>query len=194
MKESDFEFVGKTVKEIWFKEMEERNIFLKDEKIIAAIRGTIESGRIPFGGDRSTYSNISLGSSTATHVRDGLIGLTNKRVIFYMPKILNRYEFESYTLDQISSVQFTKGLVKGRIQITAFNDYKTIKWVDNEEGKTITTMIQKAVHDLKFEKDETHHIKSEKSDEDDALKALKLRYAKGEISNKKYEEMKKNLE
>ncbi len=192
MKNSDFKFVGKSVKEIWFKEMEERNIFLKDEKLIAAIKGTIESGIIPLRGDRSTFSGISLGQAAATHVRTGLIGLTNKRVIFYMPKILNRYEFESYTLDQISSVQFTKGLVQGRIQITAFNDYKTIKWVNNDEGKTITTMIQDAMHSLKFKKDEPEQ-KSKKSDGDDFLKVLKLRYAKGEITKKEFEKMKKVL-
>lgn len=191
MKKDDFDFVGKTVKEIWFKEMEEREVFLENEKIIAAIKGTIESGRIPLSGDRSTHTGIGLGGAVATQVRNGLIGLTNKRVVFYMPKILNRYEFESYDLDQISSIQFTKGLMNGRIQITAFNDYKTIKWVDNEEGKTITTMIQKAVHDLKFNKSEKNQEKE--SDEDDVLSTLKLRYAKGEINKKQYEKLKKEL-
>lgn len=192
MKDNDFKFVGKSVKKQWFKEMEERNIFLKDEKIIAAIKGGIESGIVPLRGDRSTYSGITLAQAAVTDVRNGLVGLTNKRVIFYMPKMLNRYEFESYTLDQISSVQFTKGLINSRIQITAFNDHKTIKWVNNEDGKTMTTMIQEAVHKLKFKKEE-HEKKVKKSDEDDVLKVLKLRYAKGEITKKEFEKLKKDL-
>lgn len=190
MKKDDFDFIGETIKENWFKEMEERNVFLQNERLIAAIRGTIESGRMPLSGDRSTYAGIGLGGSVATQVRDGLIGLTNKRVIFYMPKMLNRYEFESFDLDQISSIHFTKGLMNGRIQITAFNDYKTIKWVKNNEGKTVTTMIQKAVHDLKFKK---HEKPQKESDGDDVLKTLKLRYAKGEITKKQFEKLKKEL-
>lgn len=179
-----FEFIGKTVKENWFSEMSERNIFLKDEKIRAAIRGNIESPTIPFGGDRSTYGDMKL-----SHIRDGLIGLTNKRVIFYMPKILNRYEFESYILDQISSVQFTKGLIQGRMQITAFNDYKIIKHIDNEEGKKMTEMLQNTIHDLKFKKTDA---KNDSSD-DDILKTLKLRYARGEINRSQFEKLKKDL-
>lgn len=190
IKKMGFDFVGKTIETIWFKEMEKRQVFLENEKIIAAIKGTIESGIRPLSGDRSTFSNIGLLGAVATNARDGLIGLTNKRIIFYMPKILDRYEFESYDLDQISSIQFSKGLHWGRIQITAFNDHKTIKWVDNEEGKTITTMIQKAVHDLKFAK--TGKPQKESGD-DDVLKILKLRLAKGEITKEEFEDLKSTL-
>jgi hypothetical protein len=108
--------------------------------------------------------------------------------------MFNRYEFESYDLDQISSIQFTKGFFQGRIQITSFNDYKTIKWVDNNEGKNMTTMVQKAVHDLKQKKSENGESdKKQKSNEDDILNILKLRYSKGEITKKEYDELKKEL-
>lgn len=119
------------------------------------------------------------------------MGLTNRRVIFYMPKILNRYEFESYTIDQISSVQFTKGLHRGRIQVTAFNDYKIIKWISNEDGKRITEMIHNAVETIKgraLNKD-TREV----SKEENPLAVLKMRYARGEITKKKFDEMKKVL-
>ena len=185
-------FIGKTIKQNWFKEIQERDILLDHENLIAAIRGTIESGVVPLSGDRSTFANIGLTGTAATHVRDGLIGLTNKRVIFYMPKVFNRYEFESYDLDQISSIQFTKGMMKGRIQITAFNDHKTIKWINNMEGKKITEMIQKAVHALKFadKNTENNNLLSDKN----PLDILKLRFAKGEISKEEFDEMKSTLE
>lgn len=192
--EKSFNFIGKTIPKKWFREMEERKIFLAGEKIIAAIKGHIESGRIPLRGDRSTYSGISLTNAAITHVRNGLIGLTNQRVIFYMPKILGRYEFEYYDIDQISSIQFTKGLFSGRIQVTAFNDCKIIKHVKNDEAKTITEMIQKAVQKVKNRKHVVHLPKTKKPDEDDVLKILKLRYAKGEITKKQFEKMKKDLE
>lgn len=171
--------------------MEERKVFLDGEKLLAGIKGMIESPIMPLGGDRSTYSGIGFSKSVATHVRDGLMGLTNRRVIFYMPKILNRYEFESYTIDQISSVQFTKGLHRGRIQVTAFNDYKIIKWISNEDGKRITEMIHNAVETIKgraLNKD-TREV----SKEENPLAVLKMRYARGEITKKKFDEMKKVL-
>ena len=35
--------------------------------------------------------------------RSGLIELTNQRVIFYIPKMMNRYEFEAYKLKQVDA-------------------------------------------------------------------------------------------
>jgi len=185
----EIKLIGKGIKQKWFKEMEERNVFLDDEELIAVIGGAIESGIFPLSGDRSTFGSINLTGSTA-NVRDGLIGLTNKRVIFYMPKVLNRYEFESYDLDQISSIQFTKGMIQGRIQITAFNDHKIIKWVDNKDGKIITEMIQEAVHTIKYKDNK----KLESNSLENPLDILKIRFAKGEISKEEFEDMKSALE
>ncbi len=181
----EIQFIGKDIKKNWFKEMEEREIFLLDEKLIALIGGIIESRSIPLTGD-----DPSITKALGTNVREGLIGLTNKRVIFYMPKMLNRYEFESYTLEQISSIQFTKGMINGRIQVTAFNDSKVIKWVDNDGGKIITDMIQKATNIIKFKDQNTNHT----SQKDDPISILKIRYAKGEITREEFEQMKKELD
>ena len=42
--------------------------------------------------------------------------------------------------------------------------------------------------------DNTHKFNTQKSDEDDALKTLKMRYAKGDITKKQFDRMKKDLE
>ena len=193
MKISDKSYFGKSLKKNWLDEMKERQILLDNENIIAAIKGDIESPSLPLHGDRSNTRGIGL-LEPIVHVRTGVLGLTNKRVLFYMPKWLNRYEFESYDLDQISSIQFTKGLVSGRIQITAFNDYKIVKWVDNTEGKQITTMIQKSINALKYKESENSDSeKNNKPIEDDAMKVLKLRYVKGEITKEEYRDMRKMI-
>jgi len=174
-------FVGKNVKREWIKEIRER-VLSTDEKLLGVIRGAIESEWAPF------TSEVDKSRKGFVTPRKGVLGCTTHKIFFYMPKILGRYEVETAPLDQISSIQFTKGLLEGRIHITVFNDEKVIKWIDNEDGEIITKIIERECQRTK----EPGRIAESK--EEDPLKILKLRYAKGEITKEEYEEMKKVIE
>ena len=122
--------------------------------------------------------------------RSGLLGLTSQRVIFYMPKMMNRYEFEAYTIDQVDSITFTKGMRKGRIDISIVNNNNVIKHIDNDEGKTIVEMIQNAIQESKKQQGSTVITQEKQS----PLDALKMKFVNGEITAEEYEKMKKVLE
>ena len=119
----DGKFIGGSVSKKKLDEMLSRGVLIRGETLQAAIWGSIESNRTPLGGARSKHMEIGLATKAAgMDKRSGLLGLTNHRVIFYMPKMMNRYEFEAYKIKQIDSVQFTKGMRKGRIDIGTAND------------------------------------------------------------------------
>ncbi|MCD6088357.1 PH domain-containing protein [Candidatus Bathyarchaeota archaeon] len=179
-KKSKF-FIGKNVKEKWIREIQER-VISPDEELIAVIKGAIESEWAPLTPE------VDKSKKGFVMPRSGVLGCTTHKIFFYMPKILGRWEVETAPLDQISSIQFTKGLIEGRIHLTVFNDEKVIKWIDNEDGAIMTKIIEKECIKMKEMKKVT------RLKEEDPVKILKIRFAKGEISKEEYEEMKKILE
>jgi len=179
-------YIGTNVKPKWFKEIEERKILKSDEKMKGIIYGGIESS---WGwGDVETDKTRHSRSAIA---RTGALICTDQRLVFYMPKILGRWEIETASLDQISSVNYTKGLIQGRLHITVFNDEKVIKWVNNKDGKAMADIIDKLV-DLVKEKEK--FIYTQTSSSADPLKVLKLRFVQGEISEEEYLNKKKLIE
>ena len=67
--------------------------------------------------------------------------------------------------------------------VTVFNDEKVIKWVNNKDDAIIVKIIEEKLKRIK----ESKNYKSE----EDPLKILKLRLAKGEITKEEYEELKR---
>jgi len=172
-------FIGKGVKEEWIKEIK-RRVLSQNEELIGAIKGSIESEWAPL------TSEIDKSKKGFVVPRNGVLGCTTHKIFFYLPKILGRWESETAPLKQISSIQFTKGLLQGRIHLTVFNDEKVIKWVDNNEGIVITKIIENLCQ-------KEREVKGVVQKEEDPLRILKIRYAKGKISREEYESMKKIL-
>ena len=121
-------YIGKRVKQKTLKEAEQRLIHAKNEKIICAVRGAIE--------------HEFMGRST---VRNGLLIITTKRVIFYMPKLFGRYESEEYPLTKITSVQCTRGLLDDRLEIAVASDRKVIKWIPKGDGVRAAHIISNMI-------------------------------------------------
>ena len=187
----DIEYVGSSVKQDKLDKMIERNVLMQGEAIKAVIWGKIESSRIPLEGQRSKDMGVDLiVKATTLDRRSGLIGLTDKRVIFYMPKMMDRYEFEAYDIEQVDSVTFTKGMRRGRIDITIVNSNRVIKHINNDEGHTMVDYIQNAIHEIKKKQQSPTTVVTEQS----PLDALKMKFVNGEITTEEYEKMKSVLE
>jgi len=124
-------FLGKGLKMKNINEAKMR-VFNPNEELICAIKGGIETEIL----DRKT-------------VRKGILLITSQRVIFYMPKLFGRYEYEVYPYSQISSVHYHKGLAMDRIEITVASDYKVIKWIPKGDGEPATQIIQDMITSLR---------------------------------------------
>lgn len=186
-------YIGPSVDKRKLNEMISRGVLGKGETLKAAIWGSVESSRDPLGGARSKNSSISLGvKATGLDKRSGLMGLTNRRVIFYMPKMMNRYEFEAFAIKQIDSIQFTKGMRKGRIDVTILNGNRVIKGIDNEEGRTIVDIVQEAVDSVAAQ-GSTPTVITQQAQQS-PIDALKMKFVNGEITKEEYEEKKAILE
>ena len=187
----DIEYTGPSIKREKLDKMMERGVLLEGETLKAAIWGKIESSRGLLFGQRSKEEDIDAMKKLMTlDRRSGLVGLTNRRVIFYMPKIMDRYEFEAYDIDQVDSVTFTKGLIHGRIDITIVNSNRVIKKIDNEEGRTMVDYIQNSIQDTKKKQQTPTTVAEQQS----PLETLKMRFVNGEITKEEFEDMKKVLE
>jgi len=187
---SDSQYIGPSLKKEKHDEMIRREVLLAGEEIEAAIWGNIEASVIPLDAQRNKNQSLDLATKAiGLDKRSGILGLTNQRIIFYMPKMMNRYEFEAYPIKQVDSVQFTKGMRKGRIDISIVNNNRVIKAIQNDEGKIIVDRIQEAVQ--KAGKAEGATIVTSHQDPVDALK---MKFVNGEITKEEFEEKRKILE
>lgn len=104
---------------------------------------------------------------------------TNKRVIFYKPRSLGRYDVESFPLEHVSYVQFKKGLLSSTLIVRTDSGEKmfgtTPKFgVKMQEIMSNQIMIVKAV------------ISGETIPEPNPMMTLQMRYANGEIGDDEY--------
>jgi hypothetical protein len=179
------QFIGRGISENTLTELKER-VLKNDETVLAMIKGLIET----------PWSLGDLNVSKTKHARvaegrHGVLACTNQRLIFYMPKLLGRWEVESASLDQVSAVHFNKGLTAGRIHVIVYNSEKVIKWISNDEGEKMVKLIEKEQEKNRGDY-KTTNLKVEPKE--DPLQSLKMRFVKGEITQEQYQEMKKILE
>jgi len=124
-------FLGKRVKFKHLMEIKSR-ILDADEQVKCIISGSIET--------------IMLGHFS---VIKGFLAVTNRRAIFYAPKLLGRYEVEIYPINQITSVEWSKGLMMDRIELTVAGDWKVIKWIPKGDGEKATTILKQVMDEAR---------------------------------------------
>ena len=108
------------------------------------------------------------------------------KVRLRIPKLLGRYEFDSYYLDRIDAVEFTKGAFRGRIQVTTANDDGVVKGMDSGEGKRLAKHLQKVILD-----NQRRSKASPTAQEAQPLDVLKVGLVNGEITQEEYEKLRK---
>lgn len=88
------------------------------------------------------YDSKILGEDTK---RNGVLVATNKRVIFYGKKMLG-YELETIDYQKISSVDYSKGLVYGKLKIyTSGNDIEFETTMEHNARKFMQLIKEEAV-------------------------------------------------
>ena len=132
---------------------------------------------------RQTKNPLKPGSSLVT---PDTIFATTKKIIIRDPSALGlRQNIETYPYEQIVDLKLEKGMFSSSIDINVpgslYNGY--IDAIPNDEAEELLKVIYER---MKKEKNT--------SSDDDPLKILKVRFAKGEISKEEYEEMKSTLE
>ena len=127
---------------------------------------------------------------------------TNKKIIIRNPTMLGlRESVEEITYDQITSVKLEKGMFSSTVVIRSSGlselsrmskSSGMIAWSRGEEGQIDAISKKKGVQLVHLIKEKMQHAKSSKNTsqalEEDPLKILKVRFAKGEISKEEYEE------
>ncbi len=176
-----------------------------DENESEKIRDRLDPGESIIMSARQ--SRIRPGGAAA--INPNTIFITEKRVIIRNPIRLGYGEhIEEYYYHQITNVRLEKGLfssslvfaIPGLTEISK-SDRKLVPWGRDSEG--VIDAIQKEIAEKMYDYIR-ERIKSEKSKKDgqsqqysgdeDPIKILKARYARGEISKDEFESMKKDLE
>ena len=74
----------------------------------------------------------------------GIFAATNKRVLFYIPKMVGEFEFEEFPYDQITSIECGKDFRGGYVDFAAGATQKRIFFIQpRKEAEEITEIIRK---------------------------------------------------
>lgn len=165
----------------------------KDQSEIERIKQILEAAEIIKTVARQ--SRIMPGGSVVT---PNIIFATNKRLIIRDPNTLGlRAGVESIPYSQINKVHLEKGAFTSELvmdvgQYESDDNKQKIPAIPKKKASEILGIINEHVRGAQNFDTHTPNVIATK--EDDPLKILKIRFAKGEISKEEYEEMKSALE
>ncbi len=159
-----------------------------DEKVLQV---AIQITRRPGGSFNGGGSNIFF--------------ITSLRIIIYNPSLFGvRKDIETFSFDSIVDVRLQKGVFSSSISliIPGLTEMSKgsipfigqssgfLSGLSKEKGEIFINLIKEKIKDAKQQNKTT----SSDNVSDDSLKILKNRYAKGEITKKEFEDIKKDLE
>ena len=186
-------YISSEISPEWLDDMKDRKVLLEGEELEFAIKCSIEKAIDVMAGQRGKLDSLDLASKMLKmDKRKGIAAITNNRIIFYMPKMLDRYEFESFDHERMDSVEFTKGMRKSRLEITTLNDHKILKDVNTEEGKKMTDELQKIIVANKDAKSNPTTVNTVQ--QQSPMDLLKTKFINGEITDEEYQQKHKILE
>lgn len=101
----------------------------KKDDLITQASSHLDAAEQVLGAVQGTYETKMLGNDT---VRAGVLIATDRRVVFYAKK-LGGYEFESFPLDKISSVEQSKSMMGHTVTFFASGNKVSMKWIKGSE-------------------------------------------------------------
>ncbi|PIR25633.1 MAG: hypothetical protein COX62_04530 [Deltaproteobacteria bacterium CG_4_10_14_0_2_um_filter_43_8] len=99
----------------------------ENEKILATVQGS-------FAKD---FFNSKI-------YKKGILSLTNKRILFYSKKIFG-YIMESFPLENVSSIEFSSGLMGKEISFFATGNKAKLKWIQRGEVDLFIKKAQESI-------------------------------------------------
>jgi len=139
-------------------------------------------------------SRIMPGGSIVT---PNIIFATNRRLIIKDPSMLGlRAGVDSISYSQINKVHLKKGALTSELkfdigQYASDDNMEVIPAIPKKKATEIMSIINAYIRDAQ---DNIPNTVQPPQKDDDPLKILKVRFAKGEISKEEYDEMKSALE
>lgn len=164
----------------------------KDQTEIERIKQLLEAAEVIKTVARQ--SKVMPGGSIVT---PNIIFATDKRIIIRDPTALGlRAGVDSIPYSQINKVKLQKGAFTSEIKVDVGkfegDNQKKIQAIPKKKASEIVGIINEYVRHSQDMNVTVPTVVSK--EEDDPLKILKIRFAKGEISKEDYEEMKSTLE
>ena len=149
-------------------------------------------------GDEIVVSSIKQSRWKRLLTPDSLF-VTNHRIILYSPKALGlRKTIEDYRYRDMANFKADRGIFFTTLTITQRFMSNDLVIDSLPKGKTdqVAGIIHEGIRRLGsgMHPGDTDVSADTEKDSEDPLNVLKLRYARGEISQQQYEEMKKVLE
>lgn len=129
--------------------------------------------------EAETVSLLASGTYTSGN---GVIVLTDRRVLFYLKRLVGA-QTEDFPLSKISSIDYKSGMLMGEITIYTSGQKATIKNVEKAIGKQIVDAVRNQIS----QPTETPKISNGDSVADQLLK-LKQLHAAGALTDAQYEE------
>jgi hypothetical protein len=165
----------------------------KDQSEIERIRQILEVAEIIKTVARQ--SKVMPGGSLVT---PNIIFATDKRLIIRDPTALGlRAGMDSIPYSQINKIHLQKGAFTSEIVVDVGrfegDNRKKIQAIPKKKASEILAIINEYIRHSQ-DVNNTPKTIIQKSDEDDPMKILKIRFAKGEITKEEYDEMKYTLE
>jgi len=124
------------------------------------------------------YSNEKI--MGAIKLSNGSLICTNNRIILYTPKMLGRFETESYQLDHISNINFKQGLLLGSLLLKTTSGEKQFVNINKKDGPMINDIINNQINIYKAQASGTTIPNPNPKLE------LQMRFVNGGISEQEY--------
>lgn len=155
----------------------------KLDKILESAKKHFESGEEPIVAVMGAYETKILGKDS---VRNGVFVATNKRLVFYGPKMFGGYEMEVFPYSNISSIEMGKGLMGHSITFFASGNKATMKWINQGD-------VQAFIQEVKSRIGKRSDTSSTTLDIPDQIKKLAELKSAGILSDDEFETKKKEL-
>lgn len=124
-------------------------------------------------------------------VRNGIFIATNERIVFFAKK-LTGYDLESFPLENISSMEVSKGMMGHKISFFASGNKVKMKWINKGEIQKFIDYIRENIG--KKEAAATNKVQTNNSnDEYDQIKKLAELKEEGLITEEEFNEKKRQI-
>jgi len=109
------------------------------DKILNLAKQHLEDNEEVISAIEGSYETKILGKDS---VRNGAFIATNKRLIFFSPKMFKNYEMEVFPYENISSIEMGKALMGHYISFFASGNKAKMKWIQSKNVQEFIDLLK----------------------------------------------------